>query len=126
MLKPMEWSRAIREEGFPLELDTDFDPVEHTGFLPCKYEGAAAGFEYFFGEVAEMELEPEIVEELEGRDVAVTFTTHSDLRELVSASIAAAVLCARADGLFFDESSGDVVYAGEVLDLAREEAASIR
>jgi hypothetical protein len=39
-----------------MELDTDFDVKAFSGFLPCKYVGEDAGFEYFRDAVTDQEL----------------------------------------------------------------------
>src|SRR5262249_31747700 len=39
MPTPARWAEAIRNAGFPVELETDFDPDTAIGFLPCRYEG---------------------------------------------------------------------------------------
>jgi hypothetical protein len=53
---PIEWQAAIRSAGFDVELDTDFDPRAFSGFLPAKYRGRAAGFEYYLDQVSGMDL----------------------------------------------------------------------
>ena len=48
MPSPAVWARAIREAGFEMEMNSDFDVKTQAGFLPCSYKGKAAGFEYFY------------------------------------------------------------------------------
>ena len=128
MLAPKVWAQAIRAAGFPMEMDTDFD-VEHlSGFLPCRYDGHQAGFECLFSTVAEMKADDEEDEglaDIGDRDVAVSFVTHSSMRGLATAVVAAAVLCARADGVLHDEEAGEFVPASDALADARELLASM-
>ena len=59
MPTPKRWAAAIREAGFALKLDEDFDVETFSGFLPCEYEGVAAGLEYSFGEADTSQLSEE-------------------------------------------------------------------
>src|SRR5215475_264995 len=49
MPTPEQWAETLRSHGFDVDLDTDFDVRDFSGFLPCKYKGMDAGFEYYFG-----------------------------------------------------------------------------
>jgi hypothetical protein len=121
MLTSNAWADAIRAAGFSMDLDTDFDVESHSGYLPCQYDGQSSGFEYYFSTVADAEDAPEVGD----RDVSVAFVTHSSLRELATAVVAAAVLCAKADGMLHDEESGEFVAATDALDDARAMLESI-
>lgn len=116
MPAPSVWARSIVEAGFQAELDADFDIDDFSGFLPCRYDGADAGFEYLAGppEMPELELAPEL-------DFSVTFTTHSDMRELASSMAAAATLCSLTGGLLYDPQSGETVLSTDALAWAREQ-----
>ncbi len=74
--------------------------------------------EYFAGKVTDdnrvdLSLPPEY-------DFAVTFATHSDMRELATSVIAAAVLCQLAGGRLSDPQAGEDVTASQALSWARE------
>lgn len=76
------WAKAIREAGFPADLDADFDVDTFSGFLPCAYDGKPGGFEYFGDQVthggrADLKLPADY-------DFSVTFATHSGMRELAT------------------------------------------
>ena len=121
-----EWADAVRAAGFPMELDSDFALESHEGFLPVTYEGKPAGFEYFYSLVGEDEDgEDREHPEVGDRDVGITFVTHSSMRELVTAVIAAAILCERSDGIVYDHESGDTITASEAVASARELIASV-
>ena len=116
MPAPQTWANAIVEAGFPAELDSDFDVDTFSGFLPCAYDGAEAGFEYFAApaEPNHPKLPPEV-------DFSVTFTTHADMRELAAATVAAAVLCGLTDGILYDPQADLVVPASDASTWAREQ-----
>ena len=40
-----DWARVIRESGFEVQLNTEFEPRSHSGYLPCPDE--RTGFEYY-------------------------------------------------------------------------------
>lgn len=115
MPDPHDWANAIAEAGFPAELDPDFDVDDFSGFLPCRYAGAEAGFEYQSGSI-------EIVDELElpdDFDFSVTFATHSSMRELASSVVSAAVLCWISRGVLVDPQADVAVAADDAIAWAR-------
>src|SRR5262249_8387904 len=59
------------------------------------------------------------------RDIGIAFVTHSSMRGLVPAVIAAAVLCEEADGIVHDEEADELIAAKDALAYARELIASI-
>jgi hypothetical protein len=118
MPTPAAWARAIRDLGFAAALDEDFDVDQHTGFLPCRYGDKDAGFEYFAGE-----LSPDERSDLgvpEQFDFSVTFRTHSDMDELATSVICAAVLCHLTQGVLVDPQAGDEIEAASALEWAKQ------
>ena len=104
MPTPEQWAETLRTHGFDMDLDTDFDVRAFSGFLPCKYKGHEAGFEYDFGAAGPVvESDERLREVIAGRDSVVSFVTHSDFRELMTSVIASGVLCAISDGVLFDD-----------------------
>ncbi len=123
MPSPQGWNQAIRDAGFPVQLDTDFDPDSFSGFLPCTFGEEETGFEYYSGRIG-----PSQQSELQSgpaNDFQVILTTHADLNEFSTALIAASVLCHQCGGLLCDPQSGDEIPASEVLDWARKQLASL-
>lgn len=121
MPTPSDWAEAIADAGFPAELDAAFDVEEFSGFLPCRYAGAEAGFEYSSGPI-------EFVDELElpsEFDFSVTFATHSSLRELASSVVSAAVLCSVSGGVLVDPQGAMAVAADGVIAWARDQLGEI-
>lgn len=122
MPSPSVWQRAIREAGFPIELEADFDPDTASGFCPCRYRGAESGFEY-----SASPLSPADVVELgapPGSDFSVTFVTHSDLREFACSVVAAGALALASDGLLLDPQSGDSFLAADAMTWAAQQFAA--
>jgi hypothetical protein len=111
------WAQTVVDTGFLAELDSDFDVDTFTGFLPCRYDGADAGFEYASGPI-------EFVDGLElpsDFDFSVTFTTHSSPRELASSVVCAAVLCALGRGILVDPQADVAVSAEDAISWARDQ-----
>jgi len=106
MPTPEQWQQAIAKFEFDLQLDTDFDVEEFSGYLPSVYKGEETGFEYFFEELEDDWLEEDVMEHAGDRDYLVTFSTRSDMRELIASSIASSVLCSITDGLILNEEDG--------------------
>ncbi|MDP2270256.1 MAG: hypothetical protein Q8N23_30700 [Archangium sp.] len=113
------WAAAIREAGFPLKLDERFDVLTFDGFLPCEYQGVAAGFEYTFRAADTSALSAADRERVGDRDVEIVFTTHSGMRNLVSAIIAGGVLAQLSDGVHWDHEAGVISGGPEALEFAR-------
>jgi hypothetical protein len=114
MITPEEWQRRIRAAGFDLEIDTDFDPVEFSGFLPCRYRGVQSGFEYYRDLVDEDK--PHGV--AGGQVLCISCVTHSLYREAACSAIAAAVLCEAVDGRYSEEGE-DAIDAASALAWVR-------
>lgn len=98
MPTPEQWAENLRTHGFDVDLHTDFDVRDFSGFLPCKYKGHDAGFEYYFEPAGPVvESDERLQGAIAGRDSVVSFVTHSDLREAMTSVIASGVLCAISD-----------------------------
>lgn len=116
MPTPADWAQAIIDSGFPAELDADFDIDTFSGFLPCRYAGSDAGFEYSSGPI-------ELVDDLDlpsEFDFSVTFATHSNMRELASSVTCAAILCTVSRGILVDPQADVAVPADDAISWARE------
>lgn len=121
MPKPAAWAQAIADSGFPAELDADFDVDTFSGFLPCSFDGAEAGFEYSSGPIEYVD-DLELPEEF---DFAVTFATHSDMRQLASSVVCAAVLCSVTRGVLVDPQADIAVPGDDAIGWAREQLEEI-
>jgi hypothetical protein len=120
------WQDSINSLGFPLELDDDLDPMQSTGFTPCKIAGIPSGFEIYL-ESAEDILEsfPEQRIDFNEFEKVISFRWGGHLEELACslASSAALVKEHNAKVLFPDE---DLVYDLDTLvKTAREVIDSI-
>jgi hypothetical protein len=119
MVSSEEWQKAISEAGFTLEIDTDFDPLDFSGFLPCRIGDVECGFEYFFED-----LDPEATEDLEvplpaDWDTVVTLVTRSSYDDLQASCIAAGVLAHLVKGGFFDGGDEPMINGGQSIESAR-------
>lgn len=123
LVSAAEWDQAIKKNGFEIEMATDFEVRLFSGFLPCKYKGEDTGFEYCYSEAID-ELEGAEKDNIGERHSAVVFVTHSDLKELATATIAAGVLCSITDGVLFDD--GNWVVAGQAIDWCNEQIREIQ
>jgi len=120
------WAQAIRDAGFPMEMETDFNPRSFTGFLPCKYKGEEAGFEFFLSNIDDYkddiadDLPPEHWQKIGDRNTVVDFVTHSEFRDLMTSVIASGVLCSISDGVFLDTESGEITPSAAALAWSRK------
>jgi len=128
-IDPKAWAAAIREAGFDVALDEVFDPLEHRGYLPCRYEDRRTGFEYFAGDVAEYREElrddgedfaDDELRMIGERDLLIELVTHSRYDERAVAVIAAAALAEMLDGVVHDAAGGRFIDAAAALAWARD------
>ena len=114
-----DWAHEIRARGFALEIDTAVDPETFSGYLPCVHRGHASGFEYFLQRDAELDDDVRAAAGTQ-RTLEISFVTHSDMRELVTAMIASGVLALLSDGVVWSDESGEALSGLAAVDLARE------
>lgn len=112
------WALAVKDAEFALALDGEFDTENFSGYLPCRYQGAPSGFEYFAAKVtdderAAFDVPPEL-------DFVVTLATRGDESELACAVIALGVLCRMTNGLLYDPQSGASITPDEAMDWVNE------
>ena len=81
--------------------------------------GHPSGFEYFYKPDADLD---DAVRTAAGstRTLEISFVTHSDMRELVSAMIASGVLAVLSDGIVWSDESGESLPGPDAIELARE------
>lgn len=125
MITPQQWQSAIRQYGFDLDLDTNFDVEEFMGFLPCRYKGEECGFEYSRITVAEAEPPPDVQTQIGGRDIAISFVTHSNFRDLMASVIASGVLCSQTEGVLFDTEADSFMAGADTIQWTRSGEAEI-
>jgi hypothetical protein len=119
MPTPVRWAQAIRDAGFPVELDfSDFDPDTSTGFRPCKFRGILTGFECSTHRLSESERQERGAPS--GCDFEVLFNCGAAYGELISAVIAASVLCQMTGGTLVDPQEAEEYRASGVLQWARD------
>jgi len=115
------WQQAINASGVDLVLD-NFNPREHTVYLPVKLNFKPTGFEYYFGSV-EQELGV-VSERIGDRDRVISFVLHGDFTELKAAMWAAAVLTKHASGIFYDPQSDEYAEDDGVFEIIRRDEAA--
>jgi hypothetical protein len=104
---PQAWQESIKANHFALEIDSDFDPVKFTGFLPARYKGQPAGFEYYYS------LETE-------EQSCVSLCWSGRAHEAVSGLIAAACLCQLTSGHLTDTEAGETIEDSSAIAWARQ------
>ena len=128
MPTPAAWQAAIQRNGFDVDLDVNFDPATHSGFLPARYRDRDAGFEFLLHDVVPGEMgSEERIAAADGYDQCVSLITHSDLAEAISATIGAGVLAELTGGLLWDDESGEGHPSQRAVEWARaSEAETLR
>ena len=124
------WAAANRTQGFPLELPINIDLEKHAGRLPCRYGGEPAAFELVVQRGAAYLDAQRIAADDDRRTactddtIAVSFITSArdEMRDIVSAEIAAAVLATLASGKVWTDEAARLLTASEALEVARARA----
>ena len=104
---PQAWQESIQANNFAVEIDSDFDPLKFTGFLPARYKGQPAGFEYYY------DLETD-------EQCCLSLSWSGRARAAVSGLIAAACLCQLTAGHLLDTEAGDTIEAPSAIAWARQ------
>ena len=119
MITPARWAQAVKDAGFEVEMDPDFDPRTFSGFLPCKYKGQYAGFEYSYHVLQGGELASYGIGDA-SRPGCMTFSTRSDFRDAATSTICAAVLASITDGVLRDADGETRIPADRALAWAKD------
>lgn len=104
---PQAWQDSIRDNSFAVDIDCDFDPVTFEGFIPARYKGNLAGFEYHYDRESD-------------EQCCVSLMWTGGAHEAVSGLIAAACLCHSTAGQLIDTQAGVTIDAGSVVVWARQ------
>jgi hypothetical protein len=112
---------VIREAGFDVQLNTDFDPHSHSGYLPCPDD--LTGFEYYLESFSAptMEIGEAGASVIGSRNTVASLRFSGRPADRTAATAAAATLTAMADGVLFDTEPGHFIAADEALAWARNE-----
>ena len=126
LLTPAQWQQRIESDGFPMKLDTSFDPDDFSGYLPATLNGEEVVFELDFSPLEDTmfdpEDDPELVPILGPRDLCVGFCIPAGAPEgsVDAAVMAAAVLARACDGVCWVDP--EFCGTDELLQHAREAA----
>lgn len=116
-----DWARVIRDAGFDVQLNADFEPRSYSGYLPCPDE--RTGFEYYLESFSAPALEfgDAGAQAIGSRDTVASLRFSGRSSDRNAASAAAATLAAMTDGVLFDTEPGHFIAADEALAWARNE-----
>lgn len=116
-----DWSRVLREGGFQTQLDAQFDPRTHSGYLPCPDE--RTGFEYYLEpfDIPTPEIGDEGARVIGKRNAVVSLRFSGRRTDREAAAPAAATLAAMTDGILYDSEPGHFIAAEDALAWARNE-----
>jgi hypothetical protein len=116
-----DWARVLREGGFATELNAEFDPRAHSGYLPCPDE--RTGFEYYLEpfDAPTPEMGEEGAKVIGERNAMVSLRFSGRPSDQEAAASAAATLAAMSDGILFDSEPGHFISAADALAWARNE-----
>jgi hypothetical protein len=121
---PTAWAETIRQAGFELDIDSDFEWDSVSGFRPATYKGQPAGFELYYGIYDLSSWPDELQKELGDRPQDVMLKMHGGPSSL-SAMIAAAVLCSITDGRLIYLGDFVPIDASQAIAWARKEESRI-
>lgn len=119
-LTPELLVEKIKEAGFEIELNGEFDFDDFEGYAGFKLDGKETGFELFVGELDEDFFEPEDQKYVGDRNHAAVFVTYTDYREYKCSLIASAALAELTDGLFLEGGEPPLIYANEAMQWIKD------
>ena len=127
MPMPTSWQQSIDDCGFTLRIDTDFDPLQFTGFLPCSLDDHQTGFEYYLWPKEEVAAPGTyLVPAVKDYDSVVTFVWDGNLREMIAVTMAAGALAASCFSVLHSPEDDSIVGGEKALGYAREQIAEAR
>jgi hypothetical protein len=116
-----DWARVMREGGFETQLDPEFEPRAHSGYVPCPDE--RIGFEYYLEpfDAPTPEIGEEGAKVIGSRNAVVSLRLSGRRLDREAAASAAATLAAMTDGILLDSEIGHFISSAEALSWARGE-----
>ena len=116
-----DWARVMREGGFETQLDPQFEPRAHSGYVPCPDE--RIGFEYYLEpfDAPTPEIGEEGAKVIGSRNAVVSLRLSGRRLDREAAASAAATLAAMTDGILLDSETGHFISSAEALAWARSE-----
>jgi hypothetical protein len=116
-----DWARGIREAGFDVQLNADFEPASYSGYLPCPDD--RTGFEYYLESFTTptVEIGDAGARAIGPRNAVASLRFSGRSSDRGAASAAAATLAAMTDGVLFDTEPGHFIAADEALAWARNQ-----
>jgi hypothetical protein len=117
----VDWARTAREAGFETQLNIEFEPRTHSGYLPCPDE--RTGFEYYLEPIDRptLEIGDQGAKAIGARNAIVSLRFSGRRTDREAAIGAAATLAAMTDGVLLDSESGHFIAAAEALAWARND-----
>ncbi|MBG3012900.1 hypothetical protein [Proteus faecis] len=100
---PFEWQAEIAKVNKSLIMDTDFDLLTYSGFLPCQLDNKITGFEYYSWFIDD-EHKKEI--NIPNVDFCILFSVGSHPFELITAVTLAYSLVKLTDGILSNAQKG--------------------
>lgn len=116
-----DWARVVREAGYKMQMNSQFEPRSHSGYLPCPDE--RTGFEYYLEafDAPTAEIGAEGARVIGDRNAVVSLRFSGRPLDRAAATAAAATLAAMADGVLFDGDAGHFIAAADAMAWARHE-----
>lgn len=116
-----DWARVIREAGFDVQLNAEFEPGSYNGYLPCPDD--RTGFEFYLESFTTptLEIGDAGAKAIGARNTVATLRFSGRASDRNAATAAAATLAAMTDGVLFDTEPGHFIAADAALAWARNE-----
>ena len=90
---PRDWNALLKSEDIPISISEELEPLAHTGYIQCLYEGKRTGFEFEVEDCDLSEFSSEVRDIVKGRDSLVILTLRDGIKSaLAASSIAAAIV----------------------------------
>lgn len=108
---PFEWQAEIAKVNKSLIMDTDFDLLTFSGFLPCQLDNEITGFEYYSWF---MDNDDEREINIPTADFCILFSVGSQPFELIAAVISAYCLVKLTDGILLNPQTGVYISPSQI------------
>ncbi len=118
ILGPLEWNKILKANDIDIIISEDLNPISHSGFIRCLFEGKQTGFEYQLEEIDLSEYKGELKRLVSSSDSIVSLTMRDGIKSALAASAIAAAIALTATSSVIDVDE-TIIDGNDAIDWVR-------
>jgi len=112
---PAHWNSVLKSNGLDIEISEAFEPLNHSGFIQCKYEGKRVGFEFEVDDYDPADYEGLLPKNVTFNNSIITLTPRDGYKSVLAATAIAAAISVITQGQII-ECDNNVVEHTRAID----------